>query len=166
MTRKHELQVGNACRHRHYWLQCEEADAMCAEQGVQCWLCGRADTLGFDHDETIGIWAVRGILCVRCNVHLENENVVDDDAYYAYMNEAWWRRSRSAEFVEYATEELSRRVTNALCRGSMPTWVCRSYGVSWDYMLARSPGGLLTTAASTGVPRTLPKWRTYIHRRR
>lgn len=56
---------------RPYGLSPEQWDAMFEAQGRCCAICLTDDSGGrwhTDHDGTIGKKAVRGILCVRCNI--------------------------------------------------------------------------------------------------
>lgn len=61
------------CRHRQYALSCRDYEQLLAETGQRCGICGCHGTkntggrLFIDHDKTIGRWAVRGLLCHRCN---------------------------------------------------------------------------------------------------
>lgn len=57
-----------------YGLTPESWDALFLTQGCRCAICGVAESgpRGWhtDHDDRIGKKAVRGILCVRCNIGL------------------------------------------------------------------------------------------------
>jgi hypothetical protein len=67
-----------AARHRartrqlkKYGLTPEQWDALFASQGGACAICETKNSFGrwhTDHDDTLGPEAVRGILCVRCNI--------------------------------------------------------------------------------------------------
>jgi recombination endonuclease VII len=60
---------------RHwYGLSIERYDALLAEQGGGCAICGRTERLHVDHDHESGV--VRGILCGGCNRAL---GCMDDD---------------------------------------------------------------------------------------
>ncbi|MFE5868826.1 endonuclease domain-containing protein [Streptomyces roseifaciens] len=66
MTRSH-----TSCYHTSYALTCSEYDDLLLRAGGQCMLCkirprsGRS--LNIDHDHALGGWAVRGLVCDRCN---------------------------------------------------------------------------------------------------
>lgn len=68
--------VRSITRERHfkkYGLTVADRDALLAEQGSCCALCGSHDAgkaWSVDHDHSIGPKAVRGILCTRCNLVL------------------------------------------------------------------------------------------------
>lgn len=50
---------------RRYGIGAADVDALIAEQGGVCAVCGRPDPEHVDHDHVTGI--VRGILCFNCN---------------------------------------------------------------------------------------------------
>lgn len=62
--------------HPRYRLTCDEMDQLLARSGNRCEVCDipAAETtqghLMIDHDHALGKWAVRGLLCHRCNVTL------------------------------------------------------------------------------------------------
>jgi hypothetical protein len=66
----------NNCNHRTYRLTCRQYDRLLARAGGFCEICGLADhenahgRLWIDHDHAIGDWAVRGLVCRRCNILL------------------------------------------------------------------------------------------------
>ena len=60
--------------HRRYWLTSEQSDRLVQACGDRCQICRRpaADCrphrkLYLDHDHHYEVWAVRGLLCPRCN---------------------------------------------------------------------------------------------------
>lgn len=62
--------TAHACgTHKVYQLSCEDYDELVGDGG--CWRCGRFfEVLHVDHDHALGINAVRGALCGRCNTHM------------------------------------------------------------------------------------------------
>ncbi|MEV4438532.1 endonuclease domain-containing protein [Streptomyces sp. NPDC049577] len=66
MTRRH-----TSCYHTGYALTCNEYDDLLGRADGHCMLCktrprpGRP--LNIDHDHALGDWAVRGLVCDRCN---------------------------------------------------------------------------------------------------
>lgn len=65
MTPKHP-----SCYHKGYRLSCAEYDDLLAKADGRCMLCTTAAKLNIDHDHALGDWAVRGLVCKLCNVHL------------------------------------------------------------------------------------------------
>lgn len=88
----HTKPAGRPCRHRSYWLSCEDFDRLRARALDRCEICGTrgSDTghgeLHIDHDPALGDWAVRGLLCSRCNTSLHR---LDSDAARAYLANPW-----------------------------------------------------------------------------
>ncbi|MET8956727.1 endonuclease domain-containing protein [Streptomyces sp. NPDC004533] len=66
MTRNH-----TSCYHTGYALTCTECDDLLRRADDHCMLCRtkrRARrSLNIDHDHALGRWAVRGLVCDRCN---------------------------------------------------------------------------------------------------
>lgn len=83
------------CQHSMYMLTCEEFDRLrSAARGV-CARCGRSDKpLVVDHDHAVGDWAVRGMICHKCNSIMA---LVDRGARPAtgvtvhYLANAWYK---------------------------------------------------------------------------
>ncbi len=85
------------CRHRGYQLSCEEFDEIAARAGNCCEICRRPAALEYhkvlyiDHDHEFGPWAVRGLLCLRCNVSVDATwSRLDRAVVGAYMAGAWY----------------------------------------------------------------------------
>lgn len=61
------------CHHKYYYLSCADFDEMYDHANGCCEICKtpEADTkrgkLVIDHDPAYGFYAVRGLLCDRCN---------------------------------------------------------------------------------------------------
>jgi hypothetical protein len=86
------------CTHRSYDLDCEAYDRFVADHGGRCALCGKTGPetpqgyLVIDHDHGVGQWAVRGLLCWRCNNVLDAYRHVKTPTENAYLADPWWRR--------------------------------------------------------------------------
>ncbi len=75
------------CSHRKYRLTCAQFEALLERSGGQCEACSKPGhhlsrwdqkghlprRLQIDHDHSLGIWAVRGLLCGRCNSTIDRE---------------------------------------------------------------------------------------------
>lgn len=66
VTRRH-----TSCFHTKYVLTCGEYDGLLRHADGYCTLCRKRPRLGrplnIDHDHALGQWAVRGLVCDRCN---------------------------------------------------------------------------------------------------
>lgn len=91
---------GGSCRHRHrgYHLSCDSYEALVLRSGGCCEICrtpGPRTSHGhlvIDHDTGLGDWAVRGLLCSRCNTMLDSHvHVLDQDAVARYVAAPWYR---------------------------------------------------------------------------
>ena len=91
------LPAHETCHHKTFRLTCERYEALVAESEGACMACGREaarTSLGklvIDHDYDHGPWAVRGLLCGRCNsLFLRGET----GPYWAqpYLLDPWYRR--------------------------------------------------------------------------
>lgn len=82
------------CNHAHaYGLSCANYERLIERAKAACERCGQqTHRLSIDHDHEIGDWAVRGLVCPRCNTHL---NFVDrgekpmDEATWNYIARAF-----------------------------------------------------------------------------
>jgi len=85
---------------RRYGLTTETWDRLFASQDWCCAICGTAecgdDRWHTDHDDNIGLTAVRGILCVRCNIGL-GQFMHDPD-----------RLARAIDYLNRASVELAK----------------------------------------------------------
>lgn len=81
--------------HTHclYGLTCEQYEELLADSRRNCQLCGEesARKLVIDHDHAVGQWAVRGLLCDRCNGMLRYDKA-DPHWATAYLTDPWWAR--------------------------------------------------------------------------
>lgn len=85
------------CQHKIYRLTCAQYVGLLVDTGNLCQICTTParDTwrgkLVIDHDHDHGIWAVRGLLCPRCNTSLERGEVTPQQA--AYLASPWYGRN-------------------------------------------------------------------------
>lgn len=91
------------CAHARYGITCEEYGDLQRQAQNRCQICGipADDTphglLHIDHEAGRGEWAVRGLLCSRCNTQLDsNVHVLDAAAVARYLCNPWYR-SKFAE---------------------------------------------------------------------
>lgn len=95
-------QPASACTtHRLYGLTCDDYDRLIERADNSCETCGiRAEdtphgVLHIDHDATVSLYAVRGLLCSRCNTNLERGHVIPADVRAAYLARPLLVHSRS-----------------------------------------------------------------------
>ena len=91
MTRNH-----TSCYHTGYALTCAEYDDLLRRADNHCMLCrakrrtGRS--LNIDHDHALGRWAVRGLVCDRCNQALRYVDAKEKPDWLGirrYLDNAW-----------------------------------------------------------------------------
>ncbi|GAA0969654.1 hypothetical protein GCM10009555_017180 [Acrocarpospora macrocephala] len=89
----HAKPEGRPCTHRKYLLTCDDYDALLKGFRERCGVCGTdakatpAGILFIDHDALRGDWAVRGLLCNRCNSslhHMSHQKAAD------YLANPWY----------------------------------------------------------------------------
>jgi hypothetical protein len=132
-----------ACRHWTYFMNCDQIEQVRVRADGHCEICQVVPKLlMIDHDATVGWWAVRGLLCVRCNTRLMDR--AKTAAEHAYMERAWYRTVQiptpeeppvgarvsgpfAGEWVR--TADRWRRTKWANCAKPL-TWIgmCRKYG--------------------------------------
>ena len=84
--------------HRRYLMTCEQYAELEARGRGCCEICGRLPgqtshrMLYIDHEPFLGNWAVRGILCGRCNSGLDLPSVVPQDVRAHYLASSWYHR--------------------------------------------------------------------------
>lgn len=90
-----------ACgNHEMYGLTCEDYTALRRDHDDQCRLCcSRHPWMNIDHEHPLGMRAVRGLLCPRCNAgHMRRvdwgERAIDDRTRDYLMN-PWYLRQRN-----------------------------------------------------------------------
>jgi hypothetical protein len=90
-----------SCRHRFYGLNCRDYEQILTDTQQRCELCGvgpRGNTYGklfIDHDPSVGQWAVRGLLCHRCNSLIADKpgwGVVLPAGTEGYLANPWFKR--------------------------------------------------------------------------
>lgn len=89
---------GSCTSHESYGLTCEDYTALRRDHDDQCRLCGsRHPWMNIDHEHPLGMRAVRGLLCPRCNAgHMRRvdwgERAIDDRTRDYLMNPWYLRR--------------------------------------------------------------------------
>lgn len=101
------------CAHRVYKMTCEEYDALAARANGSCQLCAGPIRRGLlDHDHSVGRWAIRGLVCSRCNSRLMMvdhgrwERTEDVDRY---LRNAWHLTLRPNGAPEWVKAESRPR---------------------------------------------------------
>ncbi|MFJ8345056.1 endonuclease domain-containing protein [Streptomyces sp. NPDC094153] len=95
----HTRPRGRSCSHRIYQLDCEAYDRLVDHAGNRCQVCGvtpeqtKHGFLVIDHDVREGQWAVRGLLCSKCNTAIPFGSAPDWAA--EYLSAPWWREELS-----------------------------------------------------------------------
>lgn len=98
---KHEPPPCGICAHFTYKMSCNDYDRLWEHAQGACQICGSRgeDTargvLCVDHDPFTAPWAVRGILCNRCNAALELP-CLDPQKVARYLADPWWPHMLSA----------------------------------------------------------------------
>ncbi|MFF0409112.1 endonuclease domain-containing protein [Kitasatospora sp. NPDC004745] len=89
-----------SCYHTGYSLSCAEYDDLLRLARGCCKICREPTaTLSIDHDHGLGAWAVRGLLCQRCNQHMklaEHGQRPMTAAMRRYVANAWHRRQATS----------------------------------------------------------------------
>lgn len=92
----HKPPAGRPCTHAAYLLECPDFDELRARSVGRCEICFIPEDatphgiLHIDHDSSRGQWAVRGLLCSRCNTLLER-GLISGPALDRYLANAWWK---------------------------------------------------------------------------
>lgn len=88
--------------HRRYWLTCAQYEGLIAACGNRCQACHRpaaeslpARKLFIDHHQWRGSWAVRGLLCHRCNALLTTDRP-DPEWAAEYLAAPWFEEAYPA----------------------------------------------------------------------
>jgi hypothetical protein len=88
-----------SCQHQAYRLTCEDYDALVKRAEGKCEICRipAQDTtrgaLCIDHDPRYGYFAVRGLLCDRCNTRMrrvDRGSDPGDQRTSQYCRNAWF----------------------------------------------------------------------------
>jgi hypothetical protein len=87
------------CRHNLYGMTCGQYESLVSEAGNRCQACGLhalenpLQKLFIDHDYAHGYWAVRGLLCNRCNTILGvDRNIGRNPGLASYLADPWYVR--------------------------------------------------------------------------
>lgn len=148
---EHTRPRSRPCSHRAYQLDCDDYDRLIAHAGGRCQACSVAPEetphgfLVIDHDASVGQWAVRGVLCSKCNTALPDGSSPGWAA--GYLARPWWRLELERRGVEAAplAEPPDGSVVVA-CRGirwqrSGDRWrhvaKYRGSARSWGYLMRR-----------------------------
>ncbi|MDR3082116.1 MAG: endonuclease VII domain-containing protein [Streptomyces sp.] len=126
-------------------MSCAEYDALVEHAGDRCQLCSRTGPetghgyLVIDHDARLGDWAVRGLLCSRCNLLIEYAQI-DSAATEAYLNSPWYSR----HFIQALDEppigsfiRAGRRRFERTRQGWEPRDRFQGGCLSWDRLAAK-----------------------------
>lgn len=106
------------CQHERYRLTCDDYDALWDHSGGCCELCGTPATntpdgkLFIDHAGAYGFFAVRGLLCSKCNSLMGyiDRGEKRDPRTIGYLANAWFVRVLHARHAEnVATRRRLRR---------------------------------------------------------
>lgn len=109
------------CHHGAYRLTCEDYDALWAHAEGRCEICRIApeDTpdgkLFIDHAGEYGYFAVRGLLCSKCNslMRFVDRNQKDDRRAWAYRANAWFVRVLHERHAGNVTARRAARLKEA-----------------------------------------------------
>jgi hypothetical protein len=87
------------CVHSKYLMTCEQYDALWEAADGRCQICEQLERympgktrgqLQIDHEPRLGYWAVRGLLCVACNVRI-GSNTIDGPEVDRYLANPWYQ---------------------------------------------------------------------------
>lgn len=126
------------CLHRKYWMTCLEYEQILRRSGDRCEQCGLPGEcnirgrLYIDHDHAWGCWAVRGLLCTKCNTNLEKPWLVGNFA--EYLGRSWYLTA-PISLDRIAEPSLTARVTDGLGN----TWLRRDAGWYLPFPRTRQP---------------------------
>jgi hypothetical protein len=105
----HASDAFRACVHTKYRMACHQFDRLHEAAGSRCQICGTPESelcgspcsrrLQIDHEKKLGYWAVRGLLCVRCNVRLGLGRLAGPEVD-CYLANPWYRSLPFAHLVE------------------------------------------------------------------
>lgn len=100
-----------SCYHVGYSLTCAEYNDLRRLAKGRCKVCTTETArLYIDHDHSIGQWAVRGLVCHRCNQHLRLVDAGQCKASASvarYLSNAWHKRQASS--VDKAARVRAKR---------------------------------------------------------
>lgn len=152
----HEMADGSttSCHHKHYRLSCDQYDELLRRSEGRCEICHRFGSetshrqLYIDHDKWRGDWAVRGLLCGRCNSMLEHEEIFTPEVS-DYLSRSWFIGMLRRFGVEADPEEPDQKTT--VRAGQACTWT-------------RTEAGWWCRCGRHRRTRTIPKtWTQLVH---
>jgi hypothetical protein len=136
----------DSCRHRFYGLNCLDYEQILADTKQRCELCSaspRGNTHGklfIDHDPAVGQWAVRGLLCHRCNSLIADKpgwGVTLPAGTEAYLANSWFKRklAETGTSLDGPPEPLEggrfRDTWNNRWEKSRGEWICMHARIKW-----------------------------------
>lgn len=128
MASTRTLPAHENCNHTKYWLTCEQYEELLNACDNQCQTCGRPGTenpphrkLFIDHDYAYGIWAVRGLLCGRCNGKLTYDKPAPEWAA-DYLADPWFKRA-FAEMGVSIERQPEPPIGSIFKSPKGPTWI-------------------------------------------
>lgn len=116
-----------SCTHKQYLLTCDEYETLRAASRSRCQMCGRPGSrLVIDHDHAIGNWAVRGLICDRCNISLgviEGGKAASTAPARRYLASPWhqkqgWGEDRAKRMRERVKCTVCARMVGAMLNGA------------------------------------------------
>jgi hypothetical protein len=111
------------CRHRAYAMTCSEFDELWARAGGRCEICAVLwyDTphgmLHIDHNPLLGDWAVRGLLCSRCNTQLGTPGRLQGAAVDVYLAMPW-RTTMPDRLIRHVLSDSERETFSQFSRAT------------------------------------------------
>lgn len=162
-TGTRSMPAHDVCTHRKYRMTCAQYERLVDRAAGACELCadpGHLVTkrlnkgawpgrLYLDHDHNLGVWAVRGLLCARCNSAIEEpENA---NLLAMYSAKAFYRSvlaERDAASLMWTEPDLGDAVLDYADRRWLRTtdgWIPRhkfsapaKFALTWAEMVALS----------------------------
>lgn len=141
------------CRHKDYMLSCHNYEVLLQRANGHCELCGMLGMynqwrkLHIDHDNMVGQWGVRGLLCYLCNTHMFNPKVVDPDRLSRFLAAPFYLDVLKAYGAPLYMDEPPIKSEVTVTNGRTWTrgkrgWMADTYGRaagtrSWHYLHRR-----------------------------
>jgi hypothetical protein len=139
------VRKGLSCQHDLYRLSCEEFEALRRRADGKCEICRipEAETprglLCIDHDGRYSWWAVRGLLCDKCNAlmsRIDNGERKGDPRATAYYLNAWFLRviKNRGDAVQERSPDLSRQeiAVSAVVKELLRRWLAGEIAIAED----------------------------------
>ena len=144
-------------QHRKYALSCEEFDLLWHRSGGRCEICGVLGrysphgSLHIDHNALLGDWAVRGLLCSRCNTMLGVPGRIVGPEVDRYLATPWRvtqpERLKPAVpaaslqgFGEVCAEYRTTTTAKKAALAALEAGVCRRIGARTETELVNATG--------------------------